>query len=173
MEDYDYSPLRFIVRNVDSGYHAVSYVDMTVPASWGNYVSGRNTWTWTLPAQDLIDGASRQSSSAHDIVEIQISLPNGFSGEVFTVDFQVSPEYYEEQETTSDPYTEYVNVTSYKPYLQRITPYTIHKVMMGLGGILIIIMGLIASPLPVMEWADGFLPINQHQGKRSRRRRRK
>jgi len=42
---------------------------------------------------------------------------------------------------------------------------------MGLGGILIIIVGLIASPLPVMEWADGFLPINNHQGKRTKGKR--
>jgi len=70
-------------------------------------------------------------------------------------DFQINPEYFEIVETT------YVNqtITTYEPYYLNIQPVTVHKVFMGAGGVLLLLVALVLSPLPIGEYFERFFPI--------------
>jgi len=148
----------------DSNYRLLDY-----PTDNTNELSGLRFFNWTLSDSDLNNGAIEQAGAPYKVMRLNIYTDNLNSGNSIEFSVIFNTDYYTTTTTTYDNET----VTIYTPFISSFTPYKVHKIMMGLGGILIIIMGLIASPLPVMEWADGFLPINQHQGKRSRRRRRK
>lgn len=84
-------------------------------------------------------------------------------GSDFITDIQFEPDYYQVNTTTYENTT----ITSYEPFTQTITPYRVHKVSMILGGILILIVGWIASP-----WGERFdfvLPINEFVNRGSKR----
>lgn len=122
-------------------------------------VSGERTETIELSETVLNAMVSRKNTfldpDGHEIIVIGIYFTHG-SNNIAFFDFQIGPEYYEE--------TVWNNQTTYTPYIQKITPFKIHKVAMGIGAVLIGVIGWIATP-----WGERFdhvLPINAHRPRR-------
>jgi hypothetical protein len=145
-------------------------------------VTGSDTWmfdtfsglTWfnlTVTNQELIDASTTEGMYSVYGLAVTVTLSNGYeTGDIIKTNFRVNPEYLIVHSTVAGN-------TTFKSYEVASSHYNINKIMMGIGGILVIITGLIASPLPIGEAFDSFFPINNHVSgstrKRTKRGRRK
>ena len=146
--------------SIDSGY-----LEM-------NYVVGSWEYTFFLSDAQLNNYASTIGNTDYQTFFVEGQIEHISTGDNPTLyfDFEIAPNYFEEMEQI--PLTNYENetITVYQPYIQSITPYSVHKVGMVAGGILILLVGLVASPLPIGEVFDGIFPINNHQKRRSNKK---
>ena len=123
--------------------------------------SGLHWYNASLTALDLTNGIDKQSDYDTENIFLMLNFVDGYtSGTPVYFSFQIHPAYY-----TS---VTYENVTSYEPYIVPLTPLTIQNTIFYMGGILIFLVGIVASPLPIGEVFNGILPINNKKGRRSR-----
>lgn len=137
------------------------------PSSWGtNTYSGLNWFNFTVPSENLITSSYEDGSYAENTIRVAIRFTDGIeTGDLVKTNFKICPNYLIENVTTGN--------TTYRPYLQTFTPYSVHRVLMGIGGILIIIAGLVASPLPIGEAFDGIFPVSHFTPKRTKSRKKR
>ena len=130
------------------------------------FSAGDRTSWYNLTTTNLNNMVTKQASgpASHCMISAKIIFASAMNFPSCVVDFQINPSYYERTLTTYENET----ITTYVPYIQSITPYSVHKVSMVAGGILILLVGLVASPLPIGEVFNGILPINNKKGRRSR-----
>jgi len=132
-------------------------------------ISGSDGWFYgdhqyiiEITDADLNNGASIQEGRDPDFYTIQmIFIFDHFSGaeNPIVTDVQLNPEYFE--------LATYNNQTSigYLPIVSTVTSYKVHHVMMLLGGVGILLVGVVASPLPIGDNFNPFFPITNFQKK--------
>lgn len=161
--NFDYAIHQIYFRGLSATYEPGSQVGINYPSSWGDTTNGLNYYNYTISTTDLNNGASTQSGWDHHCLMVMLRFPSGFpASSTLSVNYQISTEFFEIHNTVWNNQT----ITTYVPYIQTMTPYNVHKVMMGFGAVLIGVAGWIASPWG--EVLDNFLPINSF-GKRKRR----
>jgi len=124
--------------------------------------SGIRYFNHTVTTTELNNAVSWQSERIIDddehigsIMAVEYTGPSAMPiGTLNYIDMQWETDYYQVNETSWNNQT----ITTYEPYIQSITPYAVHKVSMGLGGILILGFGWIASPFN--KSFNNFIPIN-------------
>jgi len=147
-------------RGMDEDGTIGTAYDVSIPAPYQVQNAGDRTFELEFTTTDLLAGISACDGYEFGVIASTISLPVGYtSSNVIYSDIEVNPEYYESYSTTYDN----VTVTTYEPYIQTITPYSVHKVMMGIGGVLIFIVALIVSPLPIGEKFDKIFPVTNRR----------
>ncbi len=156
---YRIGTVRF--EGLDASYNLVGFDELNYPSTWESEVlTGLNYYNYTMTTTDLNDGSSAQGSHPHHILYVYVILTEDTpTGTTFEMNLQLNPDHYEIT-TTSEGETVLV------PYIQTMTPYSVHKVSMALGGVLIIIVALIVSPLPIGESFDRFFPVTGFNVKR-------
>lgn len=143
---------------------------VAIPSEWLTQSSGKRDFVTTMTQTNLNNIATIYTTNGNFLRwDVFIHIDEAYHGEILAHSILLSPEYYEETTTTYDNQT----VTSYKPYIQKITTKDIHSFMMGLGAVLICGIGLITSPLPVGRAINGLLPINSISQTKPKKRRRK
>lgn len=135
---------------------------VTIP-SW-SVSSGLNYFNCTLDNEELLFQSSYGGAYPMHTMFVLISFPDGWtSGDLIKTNWKICPDYLTVNSTVAGN-------TTYKPYVLVSSEYNLHRISMGVGGVLVIIAGLIASPLPIGEAFDSFLPINNHISSSTRKR---
>lgn len=160
-ETYSIHQLQWMGQTSD--YQSNSKSDLSTDAWYTSWKAEENTGlTWynnSLGPADFTLGINVQSSYDVDNLFLMLNFVDGYtSGTPLEFSFQIHPAYY----TT----VTYENETIYEPYIVPLTPFTVHKMAFYTCGILIFIVGLIASPFPIGRALNGILPINNYQKKR-------
>jgi hypothetical protein len=130
---------------------------ITYPSEYLTPTSGMSVFTFDISQSDILDGISECELAGHIalIVQIELSSPYVANTQMYS-NLQINPGYFEltESEVSWDNQT----VTSYTPFISSVSGYAVHKVSMGLGGILILGFGWIASPFN--KNFNNFIPVN-------------
>ncbi len=156
-------------RKYNDLYNSLDQTWITYPngQNWGTTVNGKNYYNVTFDENDLTNGASCQSGGYYKVLSVIVEFPNGYTNcNLIYSDLLISPQYYEEEITIYENET----ITTYVPFIQSITPYSVHKVSMVAGGISILLVGAIASPLPIGNAFNNIFPVSAFTPKRTKRR---
>jgi len=130
--------------------------------------AGTTYYNLSLSLEDMITAESITGSDTHQLLRVSFNIYSYQIGTLIYHNFQMNPEYFQSEILTWDNTT----ITTYEPYYFTFSQYNVHKVMMGIGGVLIFIVALIVSPLPIGENFDRLFPVtgfNVRQSGRSSR----
>ena len=165
--DYHLGGLLFV--KLDAFDELLSYHSMT-PPGWSTPVTNSHTFQYEIPTEDLQSGATTQSGASGDRLLMQMVIiceESGLSSKQIALDVEISPEYYEETQTTYNNTTS----TTWEPYILGISnAYGWQKWSLGLGFFLIFGTVLIGTPwVNPSEWFS--FPPSDKNGPRTPKRR--
>jgi len=88
----------------------------------------------------------------HKSTYVYMEFPSGYDGTDMYFSFEWETDFYE---VSTSETGESVLV----PYVSTVNEYHVHKVFMGAGGVLLLLVALVLSPLPIGTYFERFFPI--------------
>jgi hypothetical protein len=122
-----------------------AYEDISYPSGWLTPDDGENVFTFDISETDILNGITDCELAEHIaiIVQVEFSVPYAFNTPMFS-NLQINTEYFEL--TESEVFWSNSTITTYQPFTQSITSYSIHKITLGIGGVLLCSIAVISTP---------------------------